>query len=244
MPDTGSAYPLLVFLATCVMACVHLLTNRLVFLDKTPRSIWLSLAGGVSVSYVFVHLLPEMAHLQRQEFHNHSLQSTLYVYALAGLVIYYGLERLALTHGGGRHDNPKHSTPAGVFWLHISSFGLYNFLIGYLLHEQARLEGLHGLGLYVLAMALHFLVNDRALFSHHGHLYTAYGRWLLIAAVFAGWGIGTGFEIPAHWIGAGLSLLAGSVILNVIKEELPEERESRFWAFALGAFAYAFLLVL
>ena len=40
-----------------------------------------------------------------------------------------------------------------------------------------------------------------------------------------------------------IAFLAGGVVLNVLKEELPEERESRFWAFALGAALYAGLLL-
>jgi len=36
-----------------------------------------------------------------------------------------------------------------------------------------------------------------------------------------------------------LAFLAGGVILNVLKEELPEERDRRFWAFLVGAAAYA-----
>ena len=32
-------------------------------------------------------------------------------------------------------------------------------------------------------------------------------------------------------------------MLNVLKEELPRERESRFWAFALGAALYSALLL-
>lgn len=39
------------------------------------------------------------------------------------------------------------------------------------------------------------------------------------------------------------AFLAGGVVLNVLKEELPEERESRFGAFALGLAAYAALLL-
>jgi hypothetical protein len=34
------------------------------------------------------------------------------------------------------------------------------------------------------------------------------------------------------------------VVMNVLKEELPEERESSFWAFALGAAAYAGVLLM
>jgi hypothetical protein len=37
--------------------------------------------------------------------------------------------------------------------------------------------------------------------------------------------------------------LAGGVVMNVLKEELPEERESRFWAFLLGAGLYAGVLL-
>jgi hypothetical protein len=48
--------------------------------------------------------------------------------------------------------------------------------------------------------------------------------------------------------GAALALvfafLAGGVVLNVLKEELPEDRQSRIAPFAVGAAAYAVLLVL
>jgi len=37
--------------------------------------------------------------------------------------------------------------------------------------------------------------------------------------------------------------LAGGISRNVIKEELPPDRESRFWAFAIGAAGYAALLL-
>ena len=39
------------------------------------------------------------------------------------------------------------------------------------------------------------------------------------------------------------AFLGGGVILNVIKEELPQEQESLFWAFALGASLYTALLL-
>ena len=44
---------------------IHLFGAKLRFLDETPRSRWLSAAGGVSVAYVFVHVLPELAEGQR-----------------------------------------------------------------------------------------------------------------------------------------------------------------------------------
>ena len=225
--------------AAVIMAAVHIASPWLVFLDRTPRSIWLSIAGGVSVAYVFVHLLPELARLQREHFGEHDVDAFLYLFAVAGLVTYYGLEQLAKRHAGG----PQRQTPRTVFWLHLGSFAFYNLLIGYLLDEQARIEGADGLALYAGAMALHFVVNDRALYRHHGDLYTSAGRWLLAGATLAGWGAGLWLEISMSWIAGALALLAGSVVLNVIKEELPEERESRFWAFAFGTGVYAGLLL-
>lgn len=40
-----------------------------------------------------------------------------------------------------------------------------------------------------------------------------------------------------------VAFLGGGVIVNVLKEELPEERESRFSAFGLAGLAYAALLL-
>ena len=51
------------------------------------------------------------------------------------------------------------------------------------------------------------------------------------------------FEVSEAAIAVLFGFLAGGVIMNVLKEELPEERESRFWAFALGAAAYAAILL-
>jgi hypothetical protein len=43
---------------------IHLYANRMRFLDVLPRSRWLSAAGGISVAYVLVHLLPNLAEEQ------------------------------------------------------------------------------------------------------------------------------------------------------------------------------------
>ncbi len=40
------------------------------------------------------------------------------------------------------------------------------------------------------------------------------------------------------------AFLTGCIVLNVLKEELPEERESSLWAFATGAAVYAVLLLI
>ena len=222
------------------LGLVHLGAGRLRFLDGIPRSRWLSFASGISVAYVFVHLLPELAegqHALAESELNVAVEGAIWLLALAGLVAFYGLERAAK---GSRDDGPTDRTEAAVFRLHMASYALYNTLIGYLL---ARSDGLSlELFLFWFAMALHFLVNDYGLRDHHKERYTRTGRWVLTAAVVAGALVGLWVTLPEAAIAGLVGVLAGGVVLNVLKEELPDERESRFGPFLLGAAAYAALL--
>jgi zinc transporter ZupT len=228
------------------LALIHLYAGKLRFLDEIPRSRWLSMASGVSVAYVFVHLLPDLN--ERQEAIAKTgilsfLEHHVYLMALLGLAVFYGLERtveesLDRDQSSGKEDTTK----PDVFWLHISSFALYNALIGYLLIHREE-SGIRSLFMFFIVMALHFMVNDYGLRQDHKHTYHRIGRWILAAAIIVGWAIGQGTEIPEAAITLLFAFLAGGIILNVLKEELPEKRKSRFWAFALGAAAYTTLLL-
>lgn len=231
------------------LALVHLYCSKLQFLDVIPRSRWLSMAGGVSVAYVFVHILPDLS--ERQETINRTgalgfLEHHVYLLALLGLTVFYGLEK-AVKVSQSKQSKEKietydNTTEAGVFWLHICSFAIYNALIGYLLlHSET--SGLLSLFLFFIAMALHFVVNDYGLRKDHKRTYQRIGRWILAAAIIVGWVIGIATEISEPAIAVLFAFLAGSIIFNVLKEELPEERKSRFWAFAVGIVVYSVLLL-
>lgn len=233
----------LVVAAALVLAAIHALAGRLTFLDAIPRSRWLSGAGGVSVAYVFVHVLPELsaghetveetgvAVLAFFEYH-------VYPVALLGFVAFYGLERLARERGGRDGDGDESST--GLFWIHVGSFGVYNALVGRLLVHQPDVRTL---ALFVVALGLHFVVNDHGLREHHADRYRRYGRWVLAAGVLVGVVEGLVTTITDATAALVFAFVAGSIVLNVIKEELPEERESSFPAFAVGAAGYTALLV-
>ena len=236
-------------LGTVGLAVVHLFSGKLRFLEGTSRSIWLSMAGGVSVAYVFIHLLPKLAEGQESvagavDEGTTFLERHVYLLALLGLIIFYGLERAAkVSRGHHREARVGDRGSEDVFWLRIGSFAIYNVIIGYLLLHRIA-TGLEALLLFFIAMALHFVVNDYGLRKDHKGAYDRLGRWILGASVFAGWGIGLFFEISEAALGVLFGFLAGGVVMNVLKEELPEERESSFWAFALGAAAYAVVLLI
>ncbi len=232
-------------LAAVGLAIAHLLSGRLSFLDVRPRSRWLSAAGGISVAYVFVHTLPDLAEEQEtlREAAGEALafvESHAYLVALLGLAVFYGLERAAkASRGRRRRTGGEDSTGVGVFWLHVGSFAAYNALIGYLLLHRESSEP--GSLLYFVAMAVHFALNDHALRQDHRETYTRIGRWVLAGAIVAGWGIGLMTDVSEAATGGLIAFLAGGVIMNVMKEEEPGR--AGFLPFVAGAAAYAALLL-
>ena len=234
----------LIFTIICALALalIHIYASKLKFLDTIPRSRWLSMASGVSVAYVFVHLLPDLN--EQQEIFTESeifsfIEHHVYLMALIGLAIFYGLERMVTES----QQDERNKVEADIYWIHIISFALYNALIGYLLFHREE-SGLRSLFLYAIAMGLHFIVNDYGLNQDHQSTYRHSGRWILATAIIIGSVIGWGGNISAAAISVLFSFLAGGIILNVLKEELPEERQSNFGAFILGAFVYSILLLL
>lgn len=237
------------FLFAICFALIHLFAKKLTFLDKVPRSRFLSVAGGIAVSYVFVHLLPDLNEHQRELENSLAsdslsfLESHIYLMAMVGLTVFYGLERMVKTSKKDKDEAGKEKAKPGVFWIHIGSFFFYNALIGYLL-ITSDFSGLSGMFFYFLALAVHFVTNDFGLRENHEEVYDKYGRWLLSIAVLVGWVTGAFLEVNEFFISFILAFLAGGIILNILKEELPEERRSSFGAFLTGIIGYTLLLLI
>ena len=230
-----------------VLVLVHLLGRRIPFTAGSPRSRWLSAAGGMSVAYVFVHVFPNLARSQETLGEAWALvpfaERHAYLVALAGLVAFYGLEDIVSRSQRSRAtagEGTETTTGAGVFWLHMASFGVYNALVGYLL-VRGEVEGLRAMLFYALAMAVHFAITDHALRQDHRETYRRVGRWILAAAIVAGWVLGRTTAMSAEATATLLAFLAGGIIMNVMKEEEPGA--ACFLPFLAGAMAYAALLL-
>jgi predicted membrane protein len=229
------------------LALLHLYVRLLSPALDAPRSPWLSLAGGAATAYVFVHIFPSLCDGQDTLLRAGwawvaALDRHVFLIALAGLLVFYALERAALGVRGGR-DTPPVGPGQGVFWLHLTSFGLYNFLIGYLLVNRVT-PGPASLVTYFLAMALHMAGNDYGLRRHFTDSYRHLGRLVLAGAVLAGWGFGVAFRVHDAVLAILFAFLAGGVIMNTMKDELPLDGSGNAPAFTLGAAGYAALLLL
>lgn len=237
----------LALMAAVALGLVHVFSNPLRTLDGVPRSRLLSAAGGVAVAFVILQLLPGLSN--RQQTLQEAAQGLIgaferhvYLIVLASMIVFYALEKLARSsQEKNRNSGGPDATKAGVFWLHISTFAVMNVLIGYLLIK--RHETWSALAGFFVAMLVKFIVNDHSLHQLHKKGYDRIGRWLLAGAVVLGWGIGHLDLMPKIGPAILQGILAGAVLLNVFKEELPKESKSRLWPFALGAALYAVVLV-
>lgn len=197
------------------------------------RNPWRSAAAGASVAYIFLHLLPQLAGAHAAQ--GMDSEVVFFALALAGLVTFYGLEHALRRHDEGRAD-------AGVFHLHVAAFAIYSLTIGYLM-MQREAEGTLPLLLYAGAMALHFLASDSSLRVGHRAAQAARARHVLAGAVLLGGALGAAFKAPPLLVDALFALVAGGIVLNVLKEELPDQAGSHFGGFALGAGLYGALLL-
>lgn len=242
MLQTTGGFPVAAGLFALGLALVHLLGSRWEFAAVERRRRWLSAAGGASVAYVFVLLLPEVseAALVVGELRGEALlaEQLVYLVALLGFVAFYGVEVVVAQRLGTDVE-----ASSLVFWGHVAVFGLYSALIGYLLFHQ-EVPGVANLFFYALAMALHFGVTNHGLRRHHGAEFDAVGGWLLAGATLLGGIVGAVVEVGGLPLSMLFGFVAGAIVFNVVKEELPGVDQSRFAAFATGAAAYTLVLLL
>ena len=229
------------------LVLVHLYARNLPFLERTPRSRWLSAAGGISIAYVFVDVFPGLARARDTLAQAWGLlpfaEHHAYLIALGGLLSFYALESIVSGSQRAREgtDTGRETTTGmGVFWLHMASFAVYNALVGYLL-ARGETQTPSALLFYFIAMAVQFALNDHALRQDHRETYRRAGRWLLAAAILVGWGIGLATEVSGAATGMLTAFLAGGVVMNVMKEEEPGR--SGVLPFVAGALGYAALLL-
>jgi zinc transporter ZupT len=98
--------------------------------------------------------------------------------------------------------------------------------------------------LFTVAMGLHFVLSDRGLEEHYGKRFDRWSPRLLLASALAvGWALAALFA-PTSSVFVSLltAFLAGSILLNVFKEEIPSTRKSHFGWFVVGVTSYSLLL--
>jgi hypothetical protein len=243
-----TSQPLLTLGAAGLFAAIYLFGGRASqAFGKAGLRRFHSLAAGIAVSYVFVYIMPELhairdAHLRAQGDYITRIfpQYSVYLSALLGFMVFYGLENLVAR--SRQETGPSHgaATPRQA-WIHISGFALYTWLITFQIGSAEK--GPIALGVFALAMGLHIAPITNRLRSEYPAVYEHRGAMILALASIAGWACGRTLQLPGPLVLDMAAMVAGGVIVNAAIAELPKEREASFWSFVAGAVAYTALLL-
>ena len=210
----------------------------------------LSFGAGVTIAYVFVHLLPELEAARAALAHNEARMALpipalrVYLGALIGFMFFYALGQMVARTGkpAGSEAAPGEENPLRR-WLHIGAFLVYVWLAGYLAVRSFE-EGTTPITLYAVALGLHFLSLDFSLFREYGSWYKRSARYAFAVAPLAGWVVGVSVGFSQFFTAALLGFISGGIILNAIASELPKEQEGRIGSFLLGGAFYTVLLII
>jgi hypothetical protein len=211
-------------------------------LVRDRRSI-ISFGGGMSIAYVFVHLMPELHGVRRAFAESASTPlryegMAIYFVALVGFLVFYGLEHLRAQ----LRETAREKQSGLVFRLHVGGFAAYVWLAAYLLVHNLD-ETQASTVLYAVAIAVHFLGVDHALREEHGAAYERIGRFLLAGMSVLGWGVGLLVEMPRAVLALLVAFISGAIIMNSTIMELPSEKDGRFLPFMAGGVVYGLILL-
>lgn len=222
------------FIAVMIFALVHLYAYKAQKFGRVIHGKILSAGSGIAIAYVFIDLLSKLGVSQTivskgldgifPFFERH-----VYIMALVGFLVFFAVDRSSKSKYG--------------YILSLASYTIFNFLVGYAVTDITDPE-VQPLVLFTLAIALHYFTNDYSLSREHGAEYRNKGRFIVISGLFLGWFVGLWIDLSPTAVALVGAFIAGGVIMNVTRHELPENNPHSLSAFILAAAVYTSILLL
>jgi hypothetical protein len=234
------------FWAVCFLLMIHLFSDKLRLLCRENcEQNWLSVSGGFAVGYVFIYVMPKLAKKQLILISAPDtglygfLEHHAYLVALLGFIVYYGIDRTVIYFNDIAQENRSRT----VAYLHLISFAAYSGLLGYLITEWT-FDRSEYFVLAAGALGFHLLGINYGLYHRYKELYSRIIRWILLTATLVGWMIGATTRVSDNTLALWFSFIAGAIIINAIREELPGSQHGRFWPFLAGSTGFVLIMLL
>ena len=212
-----------ILMVALFLVTAHVAAPRVRDLRRHP-DIQEAFGAGLSVAYVFLHLIPAL------DTENDPLGQRVYFIALLGFALLYGLEVHFIKHGKRRYT----AELAVLFVYNV----LMVFTLGMHLPPTPLLTAI-----FAFTLALDALNTDIDLCGRYGSRFVHHGRWVLIGGVLFGYGSGLVRRPEPLVVDAVTAALAGMMLFMVLKELFPVSPKRRFPAFLAGMALFAVLHV-
>lgn len=223
---------LLPWLFAVALAAVHFLGEELDDITFAHQPALTSFTTGVTITYVFLQLLPEhhrgVAYLGEFGF----------LFGLLGFSMLHLAKKGAYTHGDGVNDI-RHQFKE----IHTIFLASYHFALGLLLQLLTEIGAVDGL-LFFLPVLLHTGISSLSLTELHEEVLD---RTWVKAAVAASPVLGVAFGalglVSMPLFHAILGTVTGMFLYVVIHDALPQQGEGRPWFYVAGMMVYSGLIV-
>lgn len=208
-----------------------------------------SVASGISVAYIFIDVLPELNKAQifftQAGFCSMIKLNELLIYliSLLGFLYFFYLENYIQSKEKTDSSDIQINTNLHRYSiLYLSGFFLNNFILGYLIVYWEN--SVNSLLVYTIAISLHVITLDYATIKEFGNKFR-HIKFTLTLGLPAGWIAGILIKFPDEVKHLAVGFIAGSVIINSIKDEFPKKDDNiEYKYFLISSIVYALILIL
>ncbi len=209
------------------LALVHLLTGRVRLLRHDMDSPWLSASAGVAIGYVFMYLLPKLADMKyglAGDGYTDFVEKHFFFFVMLGFLVFY-----KVGWASGAANVPEHWRSAAR-WAHRSGFIGYSLMLGYTVTAFKNPDIVAAL-LATAILGFHLMGVDLHLRHARPETFDKQLRYLLAASVVVGWVFGITTDLSDTAVALWTALLAGGMLMLVLREELPGDLSRHYVPF-------------
>ncbi len=206
-----------------VLGAAHVISPAIFKRRKDPER-QRAFAGGLSVAYVFLHLIPSL------DVSHKLVGGRIYFVALLGFVLFYALDV--------RYQPPRHTHP-NKYHAYLGAFFLYDGLLVFTLGLNPPTTPLLTL-VFAVAVALDVLATDLELEELYGARFVRAGRWVLFGGVATGYALNLVRRPNPLVVDILIAALAGFMMFHTFNGQL-SKKKSRFPAFVAGVATFCLL---
>lgn len=213
-----------------VLAVVHYFNDKIQPQDPLIRHKLVSFVAGISITYIFLLLLPEVY------MGIESLDKFLFLFILAGFSCFHLIEKHIYQH------TSKEILHEQLRAAHSTLFFAYHLVIGILLVELVTINLVSGL-LFFIPILFHTAVSSASLKGIHVSIRERIILKLVLScSTLFGVLLAYFVTIPSNVLHSFLGFVVGSMLYIVIRDSIPKETAGKAIYFVLGVVIYALII--
>jgi len=211
-----------------ILSVVDFFTEGLFSKSSPNKMKFISISAGVSVSYIFLILLPEIYSGAIV------ISKLLFLSILFGFGMFHLIEKYIRQNFTGPALRKEHRL------VHSSTSFVYFFVVGFLLVKLAEGDSTLSSTLLFIPIMLHIIIDSLP----RRHTKKHYLRALSASSPFLGAILASFIDIGKTGNVILLGIVGGALLYTVVRESLPREREGRPLYFLTGVLLFTIVVLL